>query len=322
MVSPDQARKSRADDSNAVETKISALLDSRYQTLPDDVLNDLENAIGALRPGTHVTWITSGAPWRLSSQPLHRVLLWYLVRKKDVEHVEGTATAVDIIQPATSSDPRYRLQLEQRPMPIAAHEIVLRLGSESARNDVNGSIRDRLAALPKEEAFAPLSGETFEYFDSRAAKLGVRSTSGAHRNRIVVEARLTAVDSAEETFTVEMWLKGCPRQIQWVEYDLHPEYGAITRRATFLSEDRPFRHWLHTRDDYWIRVRLSDGFEIGTWLSSAIERTSGQPDGHESWLDRMKAAAATIRGSSDYRSREPTEPVDIEPYLESLKKKK
>jgi hypothetical protein len=76
--------------------------------------------------------------------------------------------------------------------------------------------------------------------------------------------------------------------------------------------DQHFRHWVNTWDDFWVRVRCSDGSELGEWLSTAIEET---PGGREPFpqkcVDSLCCEAQELRRGQGYRNRPWCDYVDL-----------
>jgi hypothetical protein len=112
--------------------------------------------------------------------------------------------------------------------------------------------------------------------------------------------------------------------VDWVDYDLHPEYGAVQRRATrqlHPESGEQFRHWINTWDDFWLRVRCSDGSEYGKWVSTAIEETINagtiKEGKSEAWAcvrSLQEQASALRKEGKDYRARGWCDYVDL-PWL-------
>jgi hypothetical protein len=80
-------------------------------------------------------------------------------------------------------------------------------------------------------------------------------------------------------------------------------------------DNQKFRHWINTRDDFWIRVRCSDGLEMGGWLSDAIEETrldAVKPDPLAvRCITDLCREAKLIRNDAAYRSRPWSEYVEL-----------
>jgi hypothetical protein len=105
-------------------------------------------------------------------------------------------------------------------------------------------------------------------------------------------------------YRIQVWLeyKSALNHVNWIDYDFHPEYGGVSRRARWMQaqpEGRPFRTWVNTWDDFWIRVRCSDGTEFGGWLSDALLDTAVGAS-VEHCVQSLRCAAGEMRGDPTY----------------------
>ncbi|HMI82540.1 MAG TPA: transposase [Polyangiaceae bacterium] len=152
---------------------------------------------------------------------------------------------------------------------------------------------------------------TFGARDDTAASTLLTSSpriAPAQRRRSCSKARDVA-------WRIRIWLEGTGLEhVSWVDYELHPEYGAVRRRATYLvqpEDGHHFRHWVNTFDDFWIRIRCNDGIEVGCWLSAAIAKThQHEPAKANACLLDLVKEAEQLRGK-EYEKRSWCDSVEI-----------
>ena len=78
----------------------------------------------------------------------------------------------------------------------------------------------------------------------------------------------TSTGAAYRCYRIALWVEGAPGGTRAVDYDLHPEYGALRKRSIAAPH---FEHWVLSYDDFWIRVRTGEGVEFGCWLTNALD---------------------------------------------------
>jgi hypothetical protein len=172
-----------------------------------------------------------------------------------------------------------------------AHQVVLRHGPA---NEIERSFKCVAAALARRQTkWAPealpierLPDDVLATYADQCRILEIRPARTAWRSAVRLCAKPEGDPVRREgrrIYRIRIWLESERglRHVTWVDYDLHPEYGAVRRRAMRISEAQGnghFRHWVNTWDDFWVRVRCSDGSEFGEWLSKSIEDTAGGND--------------------------------------------
>jgi hypothetical protein len=106
-----------------------------------------------------------------------------------------------------------------------------------------------------------------------------------------IKVRAAPEYRGEKAWRIRVWLEsseGALRHVSWVDYESHPEYEAVQRRSIRTKQDKQqFRHWLNAWDDFWIRIRCSDGVEIADWLSNAISNTDLDVNGNPGDPDQL-----------------------------------
>jgi hypothetical protein len=242
------------------------------------------------RPRTEVYWLGSmPSPADINAQPLNRLLGWLLHRKGCVQYLADTRIDhVDVLDPARPGGFRYTVRLgkdkaETRWLDV--HDVVLRIGARPALDRhfpaIAEELKDRDAPA---DVVGPLDDEIRLAYTSRLTETG--ATQRPSRKELEANLSLHAVVEGDpgraiggdrSVYRIRIWMSGRGLEdLEWVDYDLHPEYGTVTRRAIRVpnpTRRQQFRHWINTGDDHWIRVRCSDGSELGAWVSEVVERT-------------------------------------------------
>jgi hypothetical protein len=246
----------------------------------------------------------------------------------DIEYRQGRVTAVRHLAQEKETGFRYVVQLampgNEQDQPINAHQVVLRHGPA---DELSRSFCHVAAALPSPSATwaaaaERLPDEVRRTFACRYRDLEIRQARTAWHRSVKLRARPEGAPvrrNERNVYRIRIWLESETglRHVTWADYDLHPEYGGVQRRAMWISNaqgDQHFRHWVNTWDDFWVRVRCSDGSELGEWLSTAIEET---PDGRygvqQGCVDDLRREARELR-HNDYQTRPWCDYVDL-PWL-------
>lgn len=311
------------DDPVAAERSISAWLHEQYCEL--EGLSAIDDLLGVARPGTELTWV-GRMPYPLSpaSQPLNRILGWRLWSLGLVRYRQGLVTDVRWVAAPGAERPLYSVVLEpasgSSTDPLLVHQVVIRHGSVSSLErsfpDVHAKLKEvgrrasRVTELPWE------IGRTYK---EKAKELRVRVSACELSRRVKILARPepARMHEGKPHYRIRVWLEGegALGHVAWVDYDHHPEYGSVVRRAMYLkhpAEGQHFRHWINTRDDFWIRVRCSDGSEFGDWVSRAVERGGGgDPALVKQCVADLRQEATRMRDPS-YMGRVWSDAVDVE----------
>lgn len=324
-----------------IEDLMSVWLEERYAGL-ESHFEKVDALLGRVRPDTEVIWTGRLThPISLNTQLLNRLLGWRLKRLGYVDYKRGSIESVVPLDQSAPTGPRYAVMLSHaKGAPygvIPCHHVVLRYGTESI---TERSFRDVHKALEDERISAKkvsgLNDEIANAYRCLARQIGLRQLRSSRETAMQLfampEEELADPESVRRragriVYRVRIWLvltdRLLERSVSWVDYDLHPEYDAVHRRATFIREPeggQQFRHWVNTYDDYWIRFRCSDGGEGGDWLSKAIGRymatgpqlPSEQHEMVKRCLENLELRAAGMRSSkSDYAKRSWCDYVDI-----------
>jgi hypothetical protein len=285
------AMKGEKWEKDVIDREMSRWLDGQYSEL--NGLSDLDELLDVVRRTTRVVW-TGRLPVPASpfSQPLNRILGWRLWKKSEankgpVEYKRTNITAVRLLDQTDNSGFRYEVALDPSVNGNAqTHQVVVRHGHESALKDSFPEIYDALACRE-----AGMQGDIEDCVRARYKKLyrPVRPSYAKWRKDIKVRAapEYYKKRNGRRVWRITVWVdsKRSLRHVSWIDYDLHPEYGTVQRRAIWTKKTKDdgqlFRHWINTWDDYWIRIRCSDGRELGEWLSNAIAKTKVDYEGKQ-----------------------------------------
>jgi hypothetical protein len=320
-------RRLRAGDSKEeAQDKVSVLLDDAYSGLAE-IKSALNPLFEKVRPRTKVVWIgTTTRPCSLSSQPLNRVLSWQLSKRwpLDIEYHQGHVARVSHLNQEGETGFRFAVNVttpsSNGDLEILAHQVVLRHGPA---NEIERSFRQVATELKKKAApevppTERLPDDVRKAYHNRYQELEIRPRRTAWHKSIRLRARPGGgprLFEGHRVYRITVWLDGDPgslKHVTWVDYDLHPEYDAVQRRAMWIGDakDHQFRHWINTWDDFWVRVRCNDGSEFGEWLSIAIEQTPGYDLEAKECVEALIGEACNLRGDNRYRSRDWCDYVD------------
>jgi hypothetical protein len=245
-------------------------------------LDTIDEMLEFRRPLTRVAWVGM-IPYPIShrSQPLNRLLGWRLWRLGHVEYRQGRLNTVRHLKQDGTTGYRYEATLDSGQI-IPAHQVVVRHGPQSTLDEFFPDLKDQLQKLASSQptqTIGRLDKQINSCFAQRYKELGIRQPQKLLSEKIKLKGDPTPINS-NRAWRIRIWIEADDllQHVSWVEYDLHPEWGSIRRRAVVIHqamhEKQPFRHWVTTRIDFWIRVRCSDGFEFGDWLSNAVERSA------------------------------------------------
>jgi hypothetical protein len=305
---------------NDGDVAVSKWLHQQYCGIQE--LTAVDDLLEFVRPQTRVIWMgQTPCPLNLNSQLLNRVLGWRLWELGHIEYEQGDLTAVKTLNQEHTAGFRYEAIATQAGSDrvIPAHQVVARIGSDSALERWFPAVYSALRKSLPAGQVTSLHDAINDAYIRRYADLNKERRASNRRSDLKFRAKPEyPVERGGKTFyRIWIWLDfdWALEHIAWVDYDLHPEYGAVHRRAMRMKkpqEGRHFRHWINTRDDFWIRVRCADGVEFGGWLSDAIEQTDA---GHDQALKErcvkdLREEAAKMRGPG-YRAMPWSQYVDL-----------
>ena len=233
---------------DVIESQLSQTLHEQYSELAG--LEIVDNLLKEVRPKTQVVWIgTTRFPASPTSQPLNRVLAWRLWRQGAVDYRQGRIAAVRNLDQESVTGYRYAVELNSEPFrkadhfKIHGHQVVLRHGPAS---EISRSFPAIAEALAKRDPQLDLSSPT-EQLPEDVRQIYVSRSRWVHTPRTAWRGlmRLRArpegglvhrkeQDIERHIYRIRIWLenKDGLEHVDWVDYDLHPEYGAVQRRAT------------------------------------------------------------------------------------------
>jgi hypothetical protein len=272
--------RSEGKTGTVIDYDISEWLHWQYSEMSE--LNAIDGLLDVARPMTRVIW--TGRP-KYPASPfslaLNRVLGWRLWMKGQatghVKYVQTELKSVRLLDQEGSSGYRFEVSMTSSRDELQfahAHQVVVRYGCHPALQHSFPHIHSALGrqAAEIESDIEPPILEAY-----KSLYQAVRKPYAAWREDIKVRA---APESCRENvWRIRVWLEStwALSHVSWVDYEHHPEYGAVQRRAIWAKDseesEQLFRHWINTWDDFWIRIRCSDGAEIGDWLSNAIGST-------------------------------------------------
>jgi hypothetical protein len=307
---------------NEGDTAVSKWLREQYSGIPELTLVD--DLLQHVRPQTRVIWLgRTPHPLSLNTQLLNRVLGWRLSERGHVEYTQGDLEAVKILDQEDTAGFRYEAIVTQAAATrrIRAHQVVTRVGSASALERWFPEVYGALRELPRPAQVAALHDLVHLAYAKRYDELNKGRRAPDRRSNMKLRAKpeyfVDRIDEGKRYYRIWIWLEfgWALEHVSWVDYDLHPEYGAVHRRAMRMrapQESQHFRHWINTRDDFWIRVRCADGVEFGAWLSDAVEQTdaNGDPALKERCVKDLREEAAKMR-SREYRAVPWSQYVDL-----------
>jgi hypothetical protein len=288
----EQGREAKRKEAE-VERELADWLNIQYRHVLG--LKAVDELLSIRRQQTQVIWAGRlPCPVSFKSQPLNRVLGWRLWALDSVEYKPEQVERVVLLDQQMPAGYRYRVVLSSLSDKgsesfVDVHQVVIRHGSDSALKRWFPEIKkimdanEKLKAIRSAERVRDVPTEVRQFFKDRYAGIGVRPSRSGWSNDIKIRAEPEwgrRRKDGKTVYRIRIWLesKWALGHVSWVEYDLHPEYGTITRRALWMEkpeDGQHFRHWVNTLDDYWIRVRCSDGWETGEWLSNAIDDNPG-----------------------------------------------
>jgi hypothetical protein len=283
------------------ESDLSVWLHHRYLPLEGELGAALEDLLRIQRRRTDVIWLGRiKCPVTPNSQLLYRLLGWLLWRKGLVRYRPvDRLDRVEHLEPADPAGCRYRVVTSPAGPPLDAHQVVVRHGAEPTLARSFKDVHEALRSKPRVGPVKGLHRDVWEAFREPLTRL--RAHSGCPPLLILARPELGPREHrGQQFYRIRIWLQDEPRlsHVSWVDYDLHPEYGTIQRRAVRrAADDEQFRHWVNTWDDFWIRVRCNDGTERGTWLTNAIEKWASKvADADQQAAERCVAQLRTITG--------------------------
>ncbi|MHA6622499.1 FAD-binding protein [Pseudonocardia sp. DLS-67] len=291
-----------------------------------DALDDAAELLHDLkRENVAVTWAGRvPEPADVGAQPLNRLLGWLMCREGLVDYIPGMEV-VDavLLAPHRPDGLRYRVRWKSGGV-AEAHDLVLRIGRKQTAiqrsfPQVYTALQN-LPAAPVEPQLklAPEINRAYrELRDVRCPVPKRAAVEEAMKLRAKVESRWDGdADDSRPIYRIAIWAD-CSNLITtpWLDYELHPEYGAVHRRARRnlrvtdsaahpladppASQPAKYLHWVNTRDDYWVRARGTDGIEIGNWLSNMLQPADGSP----AELDKFAKCRANLRRCSVHAKR-------------------
>jgi hypothetical protein len=245
------------------------------------------------------------------SQPLNRLLGWRLWQQGHVEYKNAKLEKVELLDQHTPDGYRYEVVTDSGD-PIPTHQVVVRHNCNSALERFFPKIFEALNESAQTAAtFTYLSEGVRKAYETLTKTRYVRTD---WRSDVTISATPERKYDRQRAdgkiyYRIKVWIVSswALEHIDWVDYDLHPEYGTVQRRAMRMnnpSKNQQFRHWINTRDDFWIRVRCSDGSELGEWLTNAIEATpSDNASLKKACINDLRSEAEKLR-KRDYRRRD------------------
>jgi hypothetical protein len=309
----EQGRKAERKEAE-VEVELADWLNKRYGAVAG--LRAVDDLLGVRRQETRVVWV-GRLPYPVSfkSQPLNRVLGWRLCALKHVEYRPKQVERVALLDQQMPAGYRYRVVVssltdKSSESFIDVHQVVIRHGSDSALARSFPNIDQAMRESRPAEPVHAVPTDVRRFFEGLYRDIRVLPDRRTWSSNIVIRAIPEwgrDRPDGRRGYRIRLWLESerALGHVSWVEYDLHPEYGTITRRAMRMhkpEDNQHFRHWVNTWDDYWIRVRCSDGWELGGWLSDAIAFTAPDAELAKECVTNLRKQAEGSRGP-DYRSR-------------------
>ena len=299
-----------------IDCEVSEWLHWQYSKL--STLNKVDALLEVVRPMTRIVWV-GRPPYPVSpySQALNRILGWKLWIKWQstghVQYMQGELKGVRVLDQESSAGYRYQVDMTCRETGLQivhAHQVVVRYGCHSALGQSFPHIEEALGNRVSEiiNGVEPAVRECYKTLYN-----GVCTPHGTWREDI----RICAAPEYEgpTAWRIRLWLESESSldHVSWIDYDLHPEYGAVQRRAIWTKgsaqQQQKFRHWINAWDDFWIRIRCSDGLECGDWLSNALQNTDvdlngkrlSQSDLRDKCVNALRSAVRNARGDEYYK---------------------
>lgn len=304
------------------EDRLSQWLRERYGAVKG--LTRVDQVLANRRPDTRVIWTGRLTyPLSLKAQPLIRVLGWRLAELRYVNYIKCSIGSVALLDQTEAKGFRYRVQIDPvdaarktaQPLEfLLAHQVVVRYGADSA---LERSFKQVYDAFEKEKVRAPQVGDLQSpiakaYKDlASARKLCVPRSNRRDDVQLFAfpESEPKKSKTGKQVYRLRIWIVMKPelqKVISWIDYDLHPEYGTVRRRGSRMEnpeQGQHFRHWINTWDDFWVRIRCSDGGESGEWLSNAIKATLSRSSNYsdderriaQECIDNLRREAASMR---------------------------
>jgi hypothetical protein len=283
---------------------LSAFLNEEYAGI-SEMIKAVDPVLQYVRPQTDVIWVGRAPhPITRNSQPLARLLSWRLVQLGFVKYLPGTLESVETLDQVKPSGFRYRATLQSypsAPWTIDVHQVVVRHNCDPALKrafpEVFQAMEAKEAKNRPKQVKEGLEKEIYEDYKNRAND--VADEPPLKDIQIHAKPEYCIIRNQSKHYRIKIWIHAAtaPNHVSWADYDLHPDEGNVVQRRAMwrnLTAEKAeqgggevnntavtdqFRHWINTRNDFWIRVRFSDGSEIGDWLSKAIAR--GWPNGEE-----------------------------------------
>jgi hypothetical protein len=294
-----------------IDSQVSEWLHWRYSRMSG--LDAIVGLLNVARSTTRVIW--AGRP-KYPCSPfclaLNRILGWKTWMKGQstgrVDYVQADLQGVRLLDQESASGYRYEVKMssaDREPWFAHAHQVVVRCGNHSALERSFPHIHKALGkhTVGIEGDMEPTIRDSYtELYE------GVRPPYKPWREDIRIHAAPEYKGAV--AWRIRLWLKSerALRHVAWIDYDLHPEYRAVQRRAVWTNDTKrhgqQFRHWINTRDDHWIRMRGSDGVEFGDWLSNALANTEVDCNGNalddptlrDRCIDDLRSATGHVEG--------------------------
>jgi hypothetical protein len=271
---------------NDGDVAVSKWLHQQYCGIQE--LTAVDDLLKFVRPQTRVIWLgRTPCPLNLNSQRLNRVLDWRLCELGHVDYEQGDLTAIKTLNQEHTAGFRYEAIVTQAGSDrvIPAHQVVARIGSDSALERwfpaVYSALRKSLPA-----GATSLHDAVNDAYIRRYADLNKERRASNRRSDLKFRAKpeYPIERDGKTYFRIWIWLvfDWALEHIAWVEYDLHPEYGGIHRRAMRMKEPQARQHFRR-----WVNPGTISGFECDAQMAWSSEV------GYRMWLG--KRTQVTIR---------------------------